>query len=104
MIGQNFSTRSDGRVQCLDLQVETLNDAPGLHEVTAIHWPGTFRYRKSCNSRTKSREFAMINATFDKAGGKMGSMETAISVGGLGVAHTGAIHTGPSRSRGKRSW
>ena len=37
MIGQNFSTRSDGRVQCLDLQVETLNDAPGLHEVAAIH-------------------------------------------------------------------
>jgi hypothetical protein len=49
----------------------------------------------------------MINATFDKAGGKMGyvpSMETAISVGGLGVPRAGAIHTDPSRSKGKRSW
>ena len=37
MIGQDFPACGDRCIECLDLQVEALNDAPGLHEVAAIH-------------------------------------------------------------------
>ena len=55
MIGQDFLACGDRCVECLDLQVEALNDAPGLHEVAAIHRANFSTGQKSFDIKTKSR-------------------------------------------------
>ena len=55
MIGQNFPACGDRCVECFDLQVQALNDAPGLHEVAAIHQSNFSTGQKSFDIKTKSR-------------------------------------------------
>jgi hypothetical protein len=55
MIGQDFPACRDGCVECFDPHVEALNDAPGLHEVAAIHRSNFLTSQKSFDIKMKCR-------------------------------------------------
>jgi hypothetical protein len=96
MIGQDFPACGDRCVECLDLQVEALNDAPGLHEVAAIHRSNFSTGPKSFDIRTKypliAIRIARVRQSWRQDGLSMARWWPAVSVVGWAFRAT-ALYT-----------